>query len=338
MNVQIILGIGAGLVSALLFAAVGTGSIPAMLLLYLSPLPILIVSLGWHHLLGLLALAVGGFALSVLVRPTAGLAFALGPALSAWLLAYLALLVRPATATASGPGLPGVQRWFPVGHLLLWIGVAGALVAICSLTAASGGDFDRYQAALEQAASSFVGRPTRRGRAGGALPDGLALPGPDFVRTMVLLAPGLLAAMLTIILAANLWLAGRTVAISGRLTRAWPDIPAARMPVAAIAIGAAGLVTAPMSGFPGIAGTAVVGGIAMAFALQGLAVVHFMSRGRSGRGLILAFTYVMTIALGSILMPAFALLGIADTAFPIRRALGGGTKPPPPPLPPGPRT
>lgn len=314
---HVLLGIGAGLVAALLFAAVRSGSSPAVALMYLAPLPILIVSLGWHHLLGVLALAVGAFAICVVLRPSTGIAFALGPALSAWLLAYLTLLVRP--ASGAEPAAPGL-RWYPTGKLLMWVGVAGALIALCALAAATGLDYGQYREILTQAASALVRREARIDRSG-SVGQTLGLRNTDVVQILIALAPLLLGAMLSLILAVNLWLAGRVVAISGRLARPWPDIPSTRMPLAAAGLLAAGLVLSASSGFAGVAGSALVGGLAMAFALQGLTVMHDVSRHRAGRRLILSAAYLMTVVLGYVFLPAFALLGVADTAFPLRRAL-----------------
>ena len=54
--IQIILiGLGAGGASALLFAAVASGSWLSVFLFYVSPLPIMIAALGWSHLAGLIA-------------------------------------------------------------------------------------------------------------------------------------------------------------------------------------------------------------------------------------------------------------------------------------------
>jgi hypothetical protein len=92
----------------------------------------------------------------------------------------------------------------------------------------------------------------------------------------------------------------------------------------------AGLVFSQFQGFPGLVGTAVAGGLLMAFALQGLALVHDATRGRPARGLVLSLTYMLTLVLGYLFLPAFALVGMLDTALPIRRAL----RPPPPPPPP----
>lgn len=318
MKLHIALGIGAGLVAALLFAAVGARSLPAVLLMYLAPLPILIVALGWHHLLGLLALATGAIAVTLFLRPSAGVAFALGPALSAWFLAYLALLARPVTASNDNGSQD--ERWYPTGYLLLWIGIAGALIGLSSLIAATGGDYERYRSTLEQAANSLVQRETGAGR-GSPLPQALG-PIREFVQTMVALAPALLGSMLAVILTLNLWLAAKTVAISGLLARPWPDIASTRMPLAAVAAIVIAFFLSRMDGFPGVTGVALFGGLTMAFSLQGLALVHHVTRGRPGRPAILAIVYGLTLILGYVFLPAFAILGLADSAFPIRRSLG----------------
>ena len=316
MILHVSLGVGAGLVSAFLFAAIGAKTVPAVLLMYLAPLPVLIVALGWHHLLGLLALSVGGIAVSLMLRPSAGIAFALGPALSAWFLAYLALLARPSlAANDDGP------RWYPIGYLLLWLGIAGALIGLSSLVAATGGDFERYRATLEETASSLVRREAGTGR-GGPLPQTMGMPGRDFVQAMVALAPALLGSMLTLILTLNLWLAAKAVAISGRLARPWPDIPSVRMPLAAVGAFVFAFFLSRLDGFAGVTGIALAGGLTMAFSLQGIALVHDVTRGRPGRPIVLTLLYGFTFILGYVFLPAFALLGIADSALPIRRALG----------------
>ena len=330
MTFHVALGIGAGLVAALLFASIGSGSIAAVLLMYLSPLPILIVALGWHHLLGLLALSVGAITTSLLIQPTAGLTFALGPALCGWAFAYLANLRRPSAApsadTTNAPAAKGA--WYPVGGLLLWLGVAGAAVAVSSIAAATGADFERYREALVKATSWIIRREFEVGRPA-PLPFGLSRD--DFVDALVALAPGLLAAMLTLILTVNLWLAARVVAISGRLARPWPDLPSARMPPAAIGAALAGLLIGQSSGFLSVAGGALAGGLIFAFALQGLALMHAVSRHRPGRTLVLSIAYLLTLLLGYAFLPAFALLGMADSMLPLRRALARAGPPSNPP-------
>ena len=51
----VLIGIGAGAATALLFASVASGSLLSVLLFYLAPLPILIAALGWSHWAALIA-------------------------------------------------------------------------------------------------------------------------------------------------------------------------------------------------------------------------------------------------------------------------------------------
>ena len=51
----LLIGIGAGAVAALIFAALASGSLLSMVLFYLAPLPILIAALGWSYAAGIAA-------------------------------------------------------------------------------------------------------------------------------------------------------------------------------------------------------------------------------------------------------------------------------------------
>ena len=94
--IQIVLvGLGAGAAAALLFASVVSGSLAAVFLFYLAPLPIMIAALGWSHLAGLIAAASATAVVGVL----SGVFLIAVPviAFGAWWLGYLAMLARPAT-------------------------------------------------------------------------------------------------------------------------------------------------------------------------------------------------------------------------------------------------
>lgn len=307
MIFHVALGIGAGLVSAFLFGAASAGSPFGVVLMYLSPLPILIVALGWHHLLGLLALSVGAVAISLALNSTAALAFALGPGISAWLPAFLALLSRPATAANDD----GAVRWFPIGHLLFWLAATATFIACAAVLATAGGDLARYQAALERAASEMMNRP------GGSGAPPLPLPASEFAALMVRLTPAMLGSAMTLVLSLNLWLGAKAVALSGRLIRPWPDIPSLRMPIIAAFAFAAGTVLAASGGMIGIIAMALVGAFGTAFTLQGLAVIHYVTRGRNSRGLELGLLYCLVAVAGIFVAPLLTLLGLIDTTFPI---------------------
>ena len=66
------IGIGAGLVSALLFGVLLKATALAIVLYLLAPLPILIVGLGWSHKAALVAAATGSLVLGLLIAPFLG--------------------------------------------------------------------------------------------------------------------------------------------------------------------------------------------------------------------------------------------------------------------------
>ncbi|MFD0934691.1 hypothetical protein ACFQ12_05755, partial [Methylobacterium trifolii] len=130
------IGIGAGLVSALLFGVLLKATPLAIVLYLLAPLPILIVGLGWSHKAALAAAVSGSLALALVVSPFLGLGFAAYLAVPAWWLAYLAMLGR------AGPD--GGIEWYPVGRLLGWVGATAALafIAIAFLSAPNHAAFE----------------------------------------------------------------------------------------------------------------------------------------------------------------------------------------------------
>src|ERR1044071_3436786 len=109
----VLVGLGAGAAASLLFASVASGSLAAIFLFYLAPLPILIAALGWSHWAGLIAASV----VAAVIGYLSGLFFisVFVIAFGAWWLGYLALLARPAT-NGGGEAL----EWYPVGRLVLW--------------------------------------------------------------------------------------------------------------------------------------------------------------------------------------------------------------------------
>ena len=103
------------------------------ILYLLSPIPVLIVSLGWNHRAGLIATAVGGAVIAAFLSPLSGLGFVVVTALPAWWLSYLALLGRP--------DRDGTMEWYPVGRLLVWMAATAALTIVAAGIISTGGDY-----------------------------------------------------------------------------------------------------------------------------------------------------------------------------------------------------
>lgn len=323
MTHNLLIGIGAGLVSALLFGVLLKGTALAITLYLLAPLPILIVGLGWSHRAALAAAAAGSLVLMAVIQPFMGLAFAAYIALPAWWLANLTLLGRE---TASG------LEWYPTGRLLGWIAATAAL-AFIAIAVLSSPNYTAYEAQLQKLSQTIVESrsPSQRPAPQTAPPEtSKAAPEAarddgnvsreEFVDAFATIVPALAAHGLAMLLTFYLWAAARIVGISGRLMRPWPDLPATKMPRACLGILAVAAVLSFAPGYAGVLGVALVGAFTAVFALQGLAAFHDRSRGRPGRGLMLFSMYVVLFVTQGVALIALTLFGLADTALDRRRS------------------
>jgi hypothetical protein len=314
----LLIGVAAGSVSALLYAAAASGSPLALMLLYVAPLPILIAGVGWRHHAGLVGAGFGMVALALAIGPRTGLYFALAVGLPAWWLAYLALLARPGDTEAD-------TEWYPVGRLVAWTAGLGALLvaATVPLVASS---LEEYRAALRDVFSKAL-----LGAVPGVEPP--KLPGGQdpkaLIDLMAVVAPGLAATVWTLSSLVNLWLAGRICRASGRLTRPWPDVAAMDLPRGAALILAAGFLGSFLPGLPSLVAELFAATFTLAFALLGLAVMHVATRRVPARGLILFGLYAM-LTLQPWIAVFLAGVGLAEQLFGVRRRFGpppGGSPP-----------
>ena len=312
MTQIVLVGLGAGAAAALLFASVSSGALVSILLFYLAPLPILIAALGWSHWSGLIAAVTASACLGLAFGVTFCLAFLIGIAAPAWWLGYLALLARPANA--------GDVEWYPPGRLVLWAAALGAaVVAIAMLQIGSDEESIRngLKAGLER---------VFRQQTGGAADEPLSFPGiSDPERLLELFAvvmPPIAAMASTLILTLNLWMAGRVVNLSGRLTRPWPDIPAMTFPRWAPALLAAAALTSFVPDLAGLIASLFAATLLVAFTMLGFAVLHALTRGLSGRAAMLSGAYAFVAVLG---WPALVavLLAVAESIFKWRAKAAG---------------
>jgi Predicted membrane protein (DUF2232) len=308
--VQIVLvGFGAGVASALLFASVASGSALALVLFELAPLPILIAALGWNHWAGLFAGFVAAASLGTILGFEFFTAFLVSIALPAWWLSYLSMLARPVAANGSTN-----LEWYPVGRLVLWMAVIGAgfvILAIFSL----GSDKEAFQAALRAAFEQAVRIQAQ------LPPDSPESPlGPDSDRLigfLVAILPLAAAMIATVVSVFNLWLAGRIVRVSGRLHRPWPDLTAWTLPSFTPALVAAAIAGSFLPDLVGFLSGIMAASLLTAYAILGFAVLHSITRGHGSRGFTLAGAYGASIVLVWPVL-AMSLLGLADAVFNIR--------------------
>ena len=311
----VLIGLGAGTASALLFASVASGATASMLLLLLAPLPILIVALGWSHWAGLIAAATGAACLAVVGMEFLA-AFLFGVGLPAWWLGYLTMLARPAPS-------PEGREWSPVGRLVVWAAGIYALM-VGALLLSFGTNLASLQSALHTVLDTRLDEVV-----------GEQLENPDdaarVVDMLVMFVPAAAAASLTLSTVFDVWLAGRIVKISGRLQRPWPRLSDMRFPSFAPAILAAAVAGSFLPDLLGIAVSALAASMMMAHVLLGLAVIHATTIGLSGRGFILGSVYGAIVVFSwPIRWPllVIGLIGVSDALFDLRGQIARWRNPP----------
>ncbi|MFZ1093769.1 MAG: DUF2232 domain-containing protein [Xanthobacteraceae bacterium] len=284
-----LVGLGAGIAAGLLFASLATGSITAILLFYIAPLPVFIATLGWRHVAGLIAAACA----TATVTIVSGAFFLAVPVISfaAWWLGYLALLARPAAHPE------GEVEWYPVGRLVLWAAIMGTLVVFAAVPN-FGTDQQTVQAGLRKSYDRI-------------------LRDPSLVDLLVIAAPPAAAAVTSLLNVLNLWLAARIVRISGRLARPWSSLSALALPPQAWGLLVIALGGSFLPDLFGILCGVWAASLIIVFAILGVAVLHWTTQGMGLRTLLLASVYASAAVLGWPVL-LIALLGLAENMFNIR--------------------
>jgi Predicted membrane protein (DUF2232) len=307
--------IGGGLAAALLFIVTLKGTAIAMALAYLAPLPIMIVALGWGFVSGALACVVACACVAGFVEPLSGLLFALTIALPGWALAVFAIVpgARLPWRKSAAPPL----EWVSVGAIVTFAAGLGALISLGALAAlilVYGG----YEQGLHSFADAL--EPAIEDAAGSSavLPKGETVS--ELALNIVRFSPAAIAGSTLLMFCINLYAAARSAALSNRLPRPWPDLPSAfalSPSVAALAIASLALafaLPAPANQFAWV----VAGALAAAFVLQGLAVLHALSRGLPLRPWLLAALYFCCIIRANWTLPAIAVVGLLESFASLR--------------------
>jgi len=307
--VQIVLiGLGASVASAFLFASIASGSPISILLFYLAPLPILLAGIGWSHLAALIAALAAAAGLGVLFGFWFLIAHLVGVGVPAYLIAYVAMLGRHAP--------DGTVEWYPVGKLVLW--AAGIAAVSTALTIpVFGSDLDSYRATVKQ-----IFERVMRLQLGTPAGEPLKLPnGGDANAALDLLAivmPPMAAAIAMLTSLFNLWLAGRIARLSGRLARTWPDLSAMSFPAMAPVVLLAAIALSFLASIVGVAAGMLAACLLLAYAILGFAVIHRLTRALSARGVILGAVWLVVLVLGWPVI-VLALIGLADGLLDLRK-------------------
>ncbi len=323
--IQIVLiGVGAGVAAALLFASLTTGSLLSVALFYLSPLPIMIAAVGWSHWSALIGAFTAALALTAVFGSLFFTGFLATAGLPAWWLGYLAMLARPAPAGGNG-GAPSLE-WYPPGRLVMWAAIVSALV-VAGAILYSGTDAETFRAQMHKALAVLL-----RVEGGDGTDQPLSVPGISdtqrLIDFLVAALPPAAAVLATITNIVNLWLAGRIVQFSGRLKRPWPELAAMTLPRGLAGALVLAAVLSFVGGLIGIMAGVVTAALVVAFGVLGFAVLHAITKGIGSRAFLLGGVYAAVMAFGwPILM--LCLIGLVESVVDLRARLAHRRLPPP---------
>ncbi|MGI9383421.1 MAG: DUF2232 domain-containing protein [Methyloligellaceae bacterium] len=324
MASPLLIGLGAGLVAAVLFASAATGSVLALALFYLAPLPGFLAGLGWGTVSALTAGLSGAAVATAALGLKAGLAFLLTLGVPATVLCHLALLSRSSGPTAvqgAGSGQAPVE-WYPPGRI-----VAAATLIAGALSALSvpmlGLDSESYRATIQDILNKTI-----LNQLGANAPEGLDKESlAPLINLMVRALPAATAIVGLGVMLFNLWAAGRIVDISGRALRPWPDLSTMTYPNT-FALGfVASLLLTFAPGLMGIIATGFAGAFLLAYVLLGLVVLHAITRASTLRPFILFVLYCGIVFFGWIAL-AVAIVGIGEPVFKLRERMTNKPQPP----------
>ena len=293
---------------------------------FAAPLPIMIAAVGFGPLAGGLAVVVGAIFVGLFDMRLGHLVLSgLRPPGEAGLdiLVFLIVLGLPALLLSSAgqrlsfagttPSARPEERL--LGRIALiavvFASLSGSLVFAIAIAATGG--FEAFDA-LMTAGLEKVWQTVAEHR---PLPRGID--SAQVARQLTWLVPPLMSASAVSFYLTNLWCAARIAQTSELLGVPWPDIPQhLRLPrLAAIALAiAAGL--SFTGGLLGLVSRIISAALIAALALQGLAVVHAVTRGKTSRLAMLIIVYLSLLALMPWPLLLWGVLGLLDVAFSFR--------------------
>lgn len=299
---SLLVGCGAGLLSAVLFASLVGGNVLTLPLFLVSPLPLMIAGLGWGTLAGVVGAVVSAFVLVVELGTPAALV-SLGTAgLPALLLGELA--VRE-IATANGPVRASIGRLATIAAVAMAIATTAGAIAI---------GFDVTETTREVVAA-FHEALASGGTPPADLPEAMALE--PFVRASVRVMPAFFPGFWTLVLILDLVLAARIVRRAGRLTRPWEDLALIEASPWTGLVFAGGFAAAFLPGTIGILAAIAAGAAFAPLFLVGMGVLTVLTRATDMRWILRSTAYglVLLFPVAALVM---ALAGLAETFLDLR--------------------
>ncbi len=308
----LLVGLVAGLIAALFFGAVITGSAASIGLVFLIPLPLFIAGLGWGAVSVLAGAVVGSIVLVFMAGFKVGLAFALQMAAAPVILTQLALISRPAPPGPDGEDA-GVE-WYPEGRLVLWTAaIVTGMIAVVVLVA---GINETVLKSWGTEALSHMTKLQEQVAGEGGNADALK----NFQAAFEGLVPHILSItslVWTVMTLAVFGLATRLLRAAGRNLRTWAPFCRLEFPRGATLALGAGVLASFLPGQFGLIGEAGMVAMVTAFCLLGLATIHGLLEHSGARAPLLFFVYTV-IFFFPFALPIVLAVGFAEHSLGLR--------------------
>lgn len=290
---DMVIGLVAGLATALLCLGVATGSGLSVTLYLLSAVPIMVAGLGWGLRASLIAVAVSSISVVMIANTQTAIFVLLTTSLPGAATAYWLTLSRPADEVG---GPQGKLAWYPLSDMLmrLCLMVGAAFIFI--------GAMINYGPEMLDPMMDQIVERIQFTDPEFAFTDAARV---ELVATLTALIPVVQPLVWTMILVGNIYIAAKITRASGQLKRPQDDFPTQmHLPKIALVVFAGSLLLSFLSGSIGFIGSAMSGGLFAGFILSGFALFHALSRGKPWRTPALILVYGATFF---VMLPVFIL-------------------------------
>jgi len=291
----------AALASALMYLSTILGSFGAILLAFLSPLPLFALSLSRGWMAGLTATLVAGAIVLLAANPMAAMFFVIISGLPAVLLPSKALLARPLNDDPESTDL----EWYPAGMLVMWLTAlpaVGLLVAVL-ISGLQGPGLEAIVRAEVEAMFTAMGTAS----------EGLfALPPEqlDAAKNLtVAIFPGIAGLQWSMLTLVNGLLAQGALARFDANLRPSPRMQDIRLPVwAPFPLAITALAAMLAEGSLGYLGWNAVPILCLPFFLSGLGLIHALAGAPNDKRWLLYATYTLMVL--SFILPALQIVWV----------------------------
>jgi hypothetical protein len=302
-----------GLIAAVLFLSPMQFGGMGLVMSSFTALPLFIAALGFGTTIGVISCVIAAGMVAVFMGLLGGLS-------------VLVATLAPAIWIGHSVGLSrddnGVKEWFPLSQILFRLAIISAaiVIAIGYLT-----NYSEQWAVDESIAMMSQVAEMQNQASDGAVTisaEEIAVRAKDIATLIPIMMP----VSILLLMVLNLRLAERFVRRRNWMLRPKDDLPSsvAMPPVAAGIFLIAAIIAFIANNQIGLAAQVVAGAFGGAFALIGLATIHFLTRGYAVRPFLLPIVYIVLLS-SRFIAPVFALLGIAETLIQLR---GRFTSPP----------